>query len=352
MLMSHSRRFLLVAALAFFLLGLACTAFIGCGKKGEKKIRIGFLVKNPEERWFQDEWRFARKCAEKYGFEVITIGATDGEKVLSNIDNLAAQGAQGFVICIPDVRLGPAVMARAESHRIKVFAVDDQFVGADGNFMDVPYMGIAARAIGETVGKALYEEFVKRGWKIEETAAAGITFEELNTVKERTDGTIDALTKAGFPAKKIYKSPEKTTDVPSAFDAANTLLTQHPEVKRWLVFSVNDEGVLGAVRAMENHGFSADTVIGIGIGGPSAITEFEKDKPTGFYATCLINPYRHGYETTEFLYKWIKDGIEPPKDTRTEGIMINRNDYIQVMRQHGLLDEAPANAAPDSAAGR
>ncbi len=331
-----------IAALAIAI--SAVMAGPGCGGGGEKKIRLGFMVKNPEERWFQDEWRFARKCAEQYGFEVVTIGATDGEKVLAAIDNLAAQGAQGFVICTPDVRLGPAIMARAKSHRMKVFAVDDQFVGADGNFMNVPYMGISARAIGETVGKALYEEFVRRGWKIEDTAAAAITFDELNTVKERTDGAASALVAAGFPAEKIFRSPEKTTDTPSAFDATNTLLTQHPEVKRWLVFSVNDEGVLGAVRAMENHGFNADTVIGIGIGGPSAITEFEKEQPTGFYSTCLISPYRHGFETTELLFKWISDGIEPPMDTRTIGIMIDRSNYLQVMREQDLLGEDEAAA--------
>ncbi len=72
---------------------------------------------------------------------------------------MAAQGVQGFVICIPDVRLGPAVMAKASASNMKVIAVDDQFVGADGAFMDVPYMGIAARSIGETVGKALADEF-------------------------------------------------------------------------------------------------------------------------------------------------------------------------------------------------
>lgn len=343
--MSLSRRtFLMLAALSA---GAAPLALTGCGK-GERKVRMGFLVKNPEERWFQDEWRFARKCAEQYGFEVITIGATDGEKVLAAIDNLAAQGAGGFVICTPDVRLGPAIMARADSHRMKVFAVDDQFVGADGGFMDVPYMGISARAIGEIVGKALYAEFQKRGWKIEETAAAAITFEELNTVKERTDGAISALTAAGFPEEKIYRSPEKTTDTPSAFDATNTLLTQHPEVKRWLVLSVNDEGVLGAVRAMENHGFDADTVIGVGIGGPSAISEFEKEKPTGFFSTCLISPYRHGFETAELLFKWIRDDVKPPMDTRTTGILIDRTNYLQVMREQGLLTDAEAAAAPDT----
>ena len=79
------------------------------------------------------------QCADKYGFELKTIGAPDGEKVLSAIDNLAAQGAQGFVICTPNVKLGPSIVAKAKADNLKVFSVDDQFIGADGKPMtDVP----------------------------------------------------------------------------------------------------------------------------------------------------------------------------------------------------------------------
>src|SRR5512136_1866442 len=100
----------------------------GCsGKKGggEEKIRIGFLVKQPDEPWFQNEWKFAQQCADSFGFELIKIGATDGEKVLAAIDNLAAQGAKGFVICTPDVRLGPSIVAKARAQGLKVMSVDD-----------------------------------------------------------------------------------------------------------------------------------------------------------------------------------------------------------------------------------
>ncbi len=321
---------------------LAAIAMTGCDGKtstGPEKIRIGYLVKMPEEPWFQHEWKFAQKCADQYGFDLVKIGAGDGEKVLSAIDNLAAQGAQGFVIVTPDVRLGPAIMAKANRSGMKVYSVDDQFVGPDGKFMDVPYMGIAARPIGEAVGKALYAEFKKRGWKIEETGACAITFDELDTVKQRTDGATEELVKAGFPADRIFRSAEKTTDVPGGFDATAVLLTQHPEIKRWLAFSVNDEGVLGAVRAMENRGFNKDTVIAIGIGGTTALAEFDKQEATGLYATLLINPLRHGFDSTENLYHWIKDGKEPPKDVRTMGTIITRQNARQVMGQLGLLED-------------
>lgn len=332
------------AKLCIIPLAALCIASIaGCGQKPRtgaagEDIKIGFLVKMPEEVWFRNEWKFARQCADKYGFEVKTIGTPDGEKVLSAIDNLAAQGAQGFVICTPNVKLGPSIVAKARANNMKVFSVDDEFIGADGKPMkDVPYMGISARAIGNMVGQALYDEFKKRGWDIKDTAAVGITYDELDTARERTEGAIEALVAAGFPRNKIYKSAEKTTDVPGANDAGNIVLTQHPEVKRWLVFSMNDEGVLGAVRAMEQVNIPVENVIGVGIGGSSCLVEFEKPKPTGFYATVLISPKRHGYETTEHLYKWIKDGTKPPMRTLTSGILITRQTYGKIMKEQGLL---------------
>lgn len=301
-------------------------------------IKLGYIVKQPEEKWFQNEWKFAQQCADDNHFQLIKIGAEDGEKVLSAIDNLAANGAQGFVICTPDVKLGPAIMAKAQASNLKVFSVDDQFVGPDGKFMDVPYMGISARKIGEMVGAALYDEMKKRGWTPADTAAMALTFDELNTVKERTDGAADALEKAGFPANRIYRGPMRKMDVPNAMDAAEIVLTQHPGVKHWLVFSTNDEGVLGAVRALEGRGFGADKVAGIGIGGSTAFEEFAKPAPTGFVATVMISPRRHGYEATELLYKWVKDGVEPPKDTRTTGILVNRSNYKEFAQKEGLLD--------------
>ena len=78
--------------------------------------KIGFLVKQPEEPWFQTEWAFADKAGEKLGVEIIKIGVPDGEKTLNAIDTLAAAGAKGFVICTPDPKLGPAIARKAKSH--------------------------------------------------------------------------------------------------------------------------------------------------------------------------------------------------------------------------------------------
>ncbi len=126
-----------------------------------------------------------------------------------------------------------------------------------------------------------------------------VTYNELETARERTVGAKDALVKAGFPADKIHETPQKTTDVPGAFDAVNTLLTQRPEVKHWLFFGMNDSAVVGAVRAAEGRQFTAENVIGIGINGTDAIPEFERPEPTGFFGSMLLSAQEHGYNTAE-----------------------------------------------------
>jgi len=300
-------------------------------------IKIGFIVKQPEVPWFQLEWKFADQAARELGFEVVKIAAPDGEKLLSAIDNLAAGGAQGFVVCTPDTRLGPSVVALAKRRGLKILAVDDRFQNPDGTPMEgVHYLGISARKIGESVGAALHAEMIARKFPAADTAVCAVTFDELDTAKARTDGAIAALVGAGFSPDKIYQAPQKTTDIPGSFDAMNILLTQHPEVKHWLICGLNDSAVLGAVRATEGRGFAADKVIGIGINGTDCIAEFEKSKPTGFYASSLLSARQHGYETAKMLFLWIKEGKEPPLVTNTVGVMINRDNFAQTLEDQGI----------------
>jgi L-arabinose transport system substrate-binding protein len=245
-------------------------------------VKIGFVVKQPEEPWFQDEWRFADQAAKEKNFTVVKIGAENGEKVMSAIDNLASQQAQGFIICVPDVKLGPAVVAKATADHLKLMTVDDQLVDGKGSpISTVPHMGISAHEIGKQVGQAIVDEIKKRGWNMQDVGAIRVTYE--------------------------------------------------------VSFGLNDEAVLGAVRAAEGRGLGADKMIGVGIGGAqSAINEFNKPNPTGFFGTVLISPKRHGYETSSLMYNWITQNQEPPKLTLTSGKLMNRDNLKEIRQEFGL----------------
>ena len=165
------------------------------------EIKIGFLVKQAEEPWFQDEWKFAEQAGKEKGFKVVKIGTPSGDKLLSAIDNLAAQHAQGFIVCVPDVKLGPAVLAKAKQLKLKMMTVDDRLVDGSGKpIEEVPHMGISAFKIGQQVGQMMVDEMKKRGWDMNEVGAIKISYDQLPTAKERNDGVLDVLSKAGFPA--------------------------------------------------------------------------------------------------------------------------------------------------------
>lgn len=301
-------------------------------------MKLGFLVKQPEEPWFQTEWAFADKAGKDLGFDVIKIAVPDGEKTLNAIDSLAASGAKGFVICTPDPKLGSAIMAKANSYGLKVITVDDQFVTAKGKPMEnVPLVMMAASKIGERQGNELWKEMNNRKWNVAETAVMAITSNELDTARRRTNGSMDALKAAGFPEKQIFQVPSKSNDIPGSFDAANSMLVQHPEVKNWLIVGFNDNTILGGVRATEGQGFKPENVIGIGINGVDAVNELSKSKATGFYGSLLPSPDIHGYKSIEMLYNWETKGVEPEKFTEvTDVVLITRDNFKAELEKKGL----------------
>lgn len=300
-------------------------------------LKLGYLVKQPEEPWFQTEWSFAEKAGKDLNFEVLKVAVPDGEKTLAAIDNIAANGAKGFVICTPDPKLGPAIMAKAKSLNLKVIAVDDQFVNAKGQPMtDVTLIMMAASKVGERQGLELLGEMKKRGWTAAETGALVITANELDTARRRTDGSMSALKAGGFPSSHIFTTPTKSNDIPGALDAANSMLVQK-KYKNWLVIGMNDNTVLGGIRATEGQGFKAENVIGIGINGVDAVNELSKSNPTGFYGSLLPSPDVHGYKSIEMLHKWVTKNIEPPKFTEvTDVVLITRENFKEELKKKGL----------------
>lgn len=301
-------------------------------------IKIGFLVKMPEQAWFINEQKAATALGQKENFSVVNIGTPDGEKVLSAIDNLGAQGAQGFVICPPDVRLGPAIQARARRYNMKVVTVDDQLVDSAGKpLAGVPHLGMSAYKIGNQVGTAITDEMKRRGWKPEEVGALRITDYELPTAKLRTDGATQSLLAGGFKKENIFDAPQKTTDDEGGFNAASPVLSKHPDIKKWVIFALNEESVLGAVRATEQLHLPAADVIGVGINGAGeAFAEFQKKQPTGFYGTIAVSSSNHGKESAQNLVDWIRNGKQPPDDTQTTGKLMTRDNWLAVRSELGV----------------
>lgn len=316
-------------------------ALVGAAGLGARRglaaepLKIGFIVKMPEQAWFINEQQAAAEAGRQMDFTVVKLAGQDGSAVMSAIDNLSAQGAKGFVICPPDVRLGPAIYARATASDLKVVSVDDQFVTPDGKPMpQVPHLGMSGYKIGQQVGHAIADEMQRRGWKAEEVAACRITDQELPTARERVAGATDVLIASGFHKDNIFDAPQRTTDTEGANTAASPVFARHGQFKKWVIWALNEESVLGGVRASEQFGLGADAVIGVGINGTgAAFAEFSKPKPTGFFGTIAVSSSLHGRQSAVNLVNWIRDGKRPPAVTQTTGTLMTRANWEQVKAQ-------------------
>ena len=317
--------------------GASLALLPGCARR-PREVRIGFIVKQPEAQWFQDEWRFARAAGRDLGFSLIAIGAEDGDRVLSALNTLYARYADGFVICAPDPRLGPAIRGFAETTGLKPMSVDDRLIAADGGpVVGIPHVGISASAIGQLAGEAAAAEAQRRGWPIAETGILRISFDSLEPGRERTAGAVAALRAAGYPADAVHDAPQRTSDTEGAFSAAAPVLTANGRINRWIILGLNDETVVGGVRAAEGLSMQPVDIVGVGIGGSeAAIAELAKRQPTGFSASVLLSPRAHGYGTAAAMYRWITAGERPAPVTLTSGELMTRDNFRAVLAREAV----------------
>ena len=71
---------------------------------------------------------------------------------------------------------------------------------------------------------------------------------------------VEALDAAGFPKAEHHDAPQAKTDTENALQRSNiALIEKHPKFKHWVAFGLNDEAVLGAVRAAEGRRHSRRT---------------------------------------------------------------------------------------------
>ncbi len=317
----------------------SATATGGTGGTAEKgSVKIGFIVKSMGDSWFQTETNFAKEQAKTLGVDLTVQEALNGNAVLETIDTMATNGVQGIVICSPETQLGTAIKAATDRHKMKLMSVDDRLVGSDKKpLTEIPHLGISAMNIGKQVGTAISDEMKKRGWKPEEVGALAITAPNLETAQQRVKGAEDVLTASGFKQANIFEAPwTGSVDIASASDAANAVLTAHSSMKKWVVFSSNDDGVLGGIRSISNRGVPPTDIIGVGINGMLAAGEWQKGTPTGMFASVLLQPKIHGASTVEAMYKWIKEDKKPEMETYTNGTIITKDNYKGEMEKAGV----------------
>jgi len=292
-----------------------------------KKIKIGYVVKHLDNPWFVAETGGAKALAEKMGIELLVQDVQfDTNLALSAMDTMIAAGVQGVLMVVPEQKLGPAVIKKANDAKIPIIAIDDEISSDAGS--PAPFVGFDAASIGVQVANLAAKQYRDRGWdKITgKVGVLNVEFASLDVCRKRTDAST-ATWKTQFPnlapAQMIVAPYDGTLN--DAITKVGDTITAHPDITHWVLYSCNDDGVMGAVRALEQAGVKAENIIGIGLGAHLACDEWAKSNVTGFSGAVFIRSASHGEFALAALVNHIQYGIPIPARTIAPGVDVTRD---------------------------
>lgn len=303
--------------------------------KAPADVVIYGLYKRMDQGWFQNEAKGAEERGAELGIKVVTLDNQFDPNVMSaNLDNAIAEKADGILIVVPDQQLGPGVIEKAKAAGIPLVAVDDSITDADGN--PAPFVGMNTTQIGTDVGTMLAGFANERGWfdpaDPNSLKVAALTFSTLDVCNQRTDASRAAVLAGieGLTEDAVIAQDYEGANTDGGLRAMQGLLTANPDVKHWLVYSCNEEGVVGAVRALEAASKDADSCgVGLGDGALAKIEMLEKHS-AGYCGSLYVDSRKHGAVAVQELYDHAVNGTEIPLEQLQDGIQVTAENAAEV----------------------
>jgi L-arabinose transport system substrate-binding protein len=271
------------------------------------------INKSADQQYFIDLQNSFTTTATGLGADTKKFDAKlDPSLGVSLVNDAISAGAKGISITVPDQTIGPAISKAAKDAGVVLIATDDNIKDADGN--PVPFVGFDGKDMGKKVGEAAAKLLTDSGWLKDSTKKVGVLSVEVQTLSvcnDRTDNEKLAVKGAGVTDAQIFSVPY-TGETLNAQDAAGPIITAHPDIKNWVVFACNDEGVLGALNALATAGVTPDNVIGVGLGAYEACKPWAAGQPSGFKAALFISGLDVGKTAATVLYNAVSTGTPPP----------------------------------------
>jgi ribose transport system substrate-binding protein len=267
---------------------------LGWGFKKSKKIKIGFLVHDLTNPFWNTQARGAKDKAKELGITLTVLDAqVDPAREINAWENWITEGVDGIMISCVDQKASKAYAKRAQQKGIFVVAAVHPLEGADASLGNDEYKyGFIA---GEEAGRWINE---KLGGKAE---FAILSADVTAFVIPRSDGIRDGVLSIAPNAKLVARQDAYQTE--TGMSVTESILQAHPNVK--VICGMNDSGALGAYEAVRAAGKESKDFF---ISGTDATKEAcVKIKEGGmFKASVDMAPYDSGKREVEMLYKLIK----------------------------------------------
>ncbi len=308
---------------------LIATSAFASGAEESDGFTIAGIYKMGDAEWFLQEGEASREVIEAAGGTFMYMDAgLDGARYIEMIDNAITQGVDGVLTCPPDQNLSQAVVNKLEAAGIPVIACDDALQTPDGTRL-APWVGIDGYNIGKSVGEWAVEYITENNLADDpEFGIMLMTADTVSSVVPRTEGQYDVID-AAFPqiddSGRIFRADHDTTAA-DGNTAAAAVITGNPQITKWLVLGVSDDGAQGAARALESVGLAANSMC-VGLGGYFAPEEFAKET-SPFKACAYFSAKDVGGTAARYMVDYLLNGTPIPESYGTGAVIVEPGDDL------------------------
>lgn len=292
------------------------------------KTIIAGIYRDGSKSWFIDEGLSASIESKALGaFEYIFIDGNESkEDYLQGIDSIIDEEVDGVILCQPYEELSDEIAKRLEEVDIPFVSTNVSMNGKDGKLL-APVIGVDDYALGHMTGDWMANYTIKNGLVDNETV--GLIFlknSELPNMQLRLEGQYERFKEMVpyFDDKQSF-FVEYNGGTEDGLNQTLKILYNNLEVTYWLVMTGNDEGAIGAVRALEQLGMDSKAAV-VSIGGTLAINEFKKEysalKASSYYSSSKI-----GREAAKELFDLIENPMKEYDETYFNAVIITKDNY-------------------------
>jgi ribose transport system substrate-binding protein len=238
--------------------------------------------------------------------------------------------------------VGKALGAQLTASKIPCMSVNVETPGC-------PWINLSNKISGVGAGQIIAREAMKRGWTAKDTTVlvlqcSGCGFEINNSPRwfyitiagkmhmtklAPTQITAQTTTKGA----NLYQVDDPDLSIDKAYSAVKTALQSIPSSRHLLVFAVNDDGSVGAWRAIQAAGRTKQTLIGGLSGLPQGLNQL-RTNPQWVAEGSLFLPYWGEYVMAMAVA--IKQGAHPPHLTLFPQITMDKK-TVNTYYPHGTV---------------
>ena len=296
---------------------------------GSGPLTIAMINKQGTQQYFVDEANGAQAAAKL--LKDVTVNVTDvqldSNAAINAINTAIAQKVAGIIITTPDPKIGPAIIKLAQQANIPLIATNDTISDSTGKA--ATFVGFSGTQMGEAVGEKAGQLFKASGWTSATTGILDVTKPDLPTCAERAAGSLAAFkTVVGSNVPKVV-NVYTDAGTPQALDRTGAVITANPGVKNWVVWGCNDESETGAVTALQNAGFGADKVIGVGLGAYLTCKDWKAGQKTGNKAALSLKGDDVGKLALNLMVESLRTGKPIPAISKVPTKIVDASNWQQ-----------------------